>query len=585
MKRDLRAVGGRVLYGSLFVAVLPLSLLCWVIVLDRSVHWPVPRWPVFAVDIIVVGGALMLTSMLYLYSQGRGLPMSAYPPQALVTRGPYGLYRHPIYLGAALLCFGASILSGSSSGLYVVTPVFIAAMAAYVYGYEKPGLDDRFGPALCAYQPLLSLPRATHLKAPWSRKAAMALAVFVPWLLVGYLIDYARCARTCTGAFIRVFDGQRQLSWSLALWTIPYLVLALRLLVSGTEEELRHAAIGGFTATLVGGYLYGVLPDLGLDLRSGGWQPGVTSLTVCVAALNYPRVWEALRSLSEKVANSRRDCLLVGGRFRIINHAVYSGLAGAIGVGVGAAVLGNGVAALALGCFMLIGAAVFAQLLWGNTRLLRPFGYWGAVLGAAVGVVVVHLAFGIPLVTVALSCAIGAPFAQAIGRLRCLAQGCCHGIETRPELGIRVWQSQSRVVALSGLQGKFILVTQLYSIIFNSALGLLLVSLYVPGGVDSTLIVGLYLILTGIERFAEDAYRGEKQTRWAGALRENQWIAIAVLVLGIVMTLLRSAPPATPDGRLEPSIIPMMALAGLVAAFLMSMDFPKATMRYSRLSG
>jgi hypothetical protein len=277
--------------------------------------------------------------------------------------------------------------------------------------------------------------------------------------------------------------------------------------------------------------------------------------------------------------------VLFGGRFRIINHAVYSGLAGATGAAVGGAVMGNGTAALALGGFMLVGAAVFAQLLWGNVALLRPFGYWGAVLGAAIGVLAVHLATGIPVITVALACAMAAPFAQAIGRFRCLVQGCCHGVRTGPELGIRVWQHQSRVVVLSGLKGRFILITQLYSVIFNVALGLVLLSLYRSGGVDSAFILGLYLVLTGIERFAEDAYRGETQTRWTGPLRENQWIALAALILGVLITLLPSTPPPALDGAVTPSIIVAAVVTGLVAAFATSMDFPKATIRYSRLSG
>jgi hypothetical protein len=115
--------------------------------------------------------------------------------------------------------------------------------------------------------------------------------------------------------------------------------------------------------------------------------------------------------------------------------------------------------------------------------------------------------------------------------------------------------------------------------------GLLLFSLYLSGGVDSALIIGIYLILTGVERFAEDAYRGEKQTRWTGPLRENQWIALTASLLGIVITLLPSDPPAALAGAWEPSVILAAVLAGLTTAFAMSMDSPTATFRYSRLSG
>lgn len=585
-KAEPRNAAGKALFGALFVVVLPLGLVGWTTILDRSLEWPVPRWPAAAVAVIVAGGALMLVSMLQLSVHGRGLPMSAHPPRQLVTQGVYRLHRHPIYLGAALLCFGSSLLSRSSSGLYLLTPMFVVAMTAYVYGYEKPGLEKRFGEAVRAHEPLLSLPRATDAGEPWLRRALLAVAVFAPWPLAGYLIDSARCTGNCSGAFVALFDDPRWLSWSEACWVAPYLLLALRLLASRTGKDLRGAVIAGFTATLAGNYLYGVLPGLGLDLSSGGWELAVTNLTVCAVAFNHRITWVALTNISEKVANSRRDWLVAGGRFRVISHAVYSGTAGATGAALAGMVLGSGFGALALGTSGLIGAAIFARLRWGNpTTLLRPFGFWGGVLGTAIGGFTVHLAFDVPLATVALSCALAAPFTQAIGRLRCLSQGCCHGIETSPRLGIRVWQSQSRVVTLSGLKGRSILPTQLYSILFNLVLGLLLLSMYLSGAVDSTLITGLYFALTGIERFAEDAYRGEKQTRWAGPLRENQWIAIAALVLGMATALVGSTAPAVPDDAFNPGLLLGIGLSGLVAAAAMSMDFPRATMPYSRLSG
>ncbi|MGZ3644260.1 MAG: prolipoprotein diacylglyceryl transferase family protein [Ktedonobacteraceae bacterium] len=206
-------------------------------------------------------------------------------------------------------------------------------------------------------------------------------------------------------------------------------------------------------------------------------------------------------------------------------------------------------------------------------------------MGGGVGGLIVTFVFGIPLITIALAAVLCAPFAQAIGRLRCLVQGCCHGTVTTKNLGIRIWQSQSRVVAISGLKGQYILNTQLYSMLFNLPLGFLLWSLWLSQSVNCSFIIGLYFILTGIERFTEDAYRGEIQTRYRKGLRENQWIALGALLIGIALTMIPTSLPGNPAGTLNLTLFATMVVGGFLAAFAMSMDFPKSTLRYSRLSG
>jgi len=311
---------------------------------------------------------------------------------------------------------------------------------------------------------------------------------------------------------------------------------------------------------------------------------GSVVLTILLLAVEYQVIWHALKGFCEWVANSRRDWLFFKGRFRIINHSIYSGLAGAVGAGILTYVLGNGLAVLLLGFCAILGAAGFAQFRWGSTSLLRPFGYWGAITGGILGIILIRLIFNIPVYQVAVAAVLCAPFTQTIGRFRCLSQGCCHGIVTRKELGIRVWQSQSRVVTLSGLKGAFILPTQLFSILFNLLLGIMLVSVWSSHKFSGSFIVGLYLILTGIERFTEDAYRGEKQTRHAKGLRENQWIAIAAVIVGIIITMLPS-PSISASGEFGLVFWGTSLLGGLIAAFAMSMDFPGSNVRFSRLSG
>ena len=91
--------------------------------------------------------------------------------------------------------------------------------------------------------------------------------------------------------------------------------------------------------------------------------------------------------------------------------------------------------------------------------------------------------------------------------------------------------------------------------------------------------------MTGIERFTEDAYRGEIQTRFRKGLRENQWIALGALLIGIALTMIPTSLPGNPAGALDLVLFATMVAGGFLAAFAMSMDFPKSTLRYSRLSG
>lgn len=574
LESDARDFGEKLLFGALFVVVLPALLIAWSTRLDRWAGWRVPRWPAVGISLIACGVALAAISMLTLSAKGEGLPMSAYPPKRLVTQGPYRLIRHPIYAGAMLVAGGIALLTRSAAGLFVTTPVFVASTISYVAGYEGPGLRQRFQDEGVVFPALLSVPEANDERPARGRKLALGAAITASWVVVGYLVDFAGAVEGHT-----VEWGPYRL-----LWAAPGLVYFLWITSSRTNRGLRRASVGGGFAVMAGLFAYAVLPPLGLALTSPALRTVFVASTLTAGPLFSP-VSALLLRASQSVANSRRDLLLFGGRFRIISHAIFSGLAGAIGVGIGGLVLDNSFAALFAGVLLIVGAGFFAQTLRSSPSLMRPFGYWGAVLGALVAGVAGRFLLDLSVTTMVLACVMAAPFVQAIGRLRCLAQGCCHGLETTPESGIRVWQKQSRVVALSGLANAPILPTQLYSITFNCFLGALLVALFRSHAVPATFIIGMYLVLTGIERFAEDAYRGEKQTRWTGPLRENQWIALVAAISGVAVTFVNSNAPAPVDVVVDWRLGLSMAVGGLLAAFFMSMDFPKATFRYSRLSG
>ena len=575
---------GKLLYGLLFIVILPAILVYWASVLDRSIHWIVPPEPAIGILVGILGLGVLLRGMGDIFVYGRGLPMNAYPPEKYVTKGVYALFAHPIYIGAVLLATGNAFLHSSSSGLYIVTPLIALMLTALVIGYEQQAIQQRFGTAMHKHHPLFSLPTNGLQSPTWVSKLAMLIRVFVPWLVIGYLMDYARCDMTPNGVFLNLFNAVQLKDPLNLLWLLPYVYIFIRILFVHTETQLRQTVIMGSLTTGLGLYLYLVLLPLGVNISTPlGFL--VVGIFTTLLAMNYSRIWSILRRIAEIVANSRRDYLFANGRFRIINHSIYAGLGAAVGVGIMSYLIGNNLAVLLLLLCGLIGAAVFAQVWWGSRSLLRPFGYWGAVLGSMIGAGLVHFAFDIPLAVLALAGVLCAPFVQAIGRLRCLTQGCCHGTPTDEHLGIRVWQPQSRVCVLSGLKDVPLHITQLYSILFNLLLAPLLWAMWSTKAIPASIIIGIYLFLTAIERFAEDAYRGETQTKTIHGLKESQWVALVGLLAGVIITMIPSGVPASAAGQIDMAFGWTIIIGGFVSAFAMGMDFPQSTRRFSRLSG
>jgi prolipoprotein diacylglyceryltransferase len=299
-----------------------------------------------------------------------------------------------------------------------------------------------------------------------------------------------------------------------------------------------------------------------------------------------PRLYERAVAMCGRVANSFRAWQV--GPLRIVNHAVYSGLAAAAGIlMIGtltgpAHLLAVGVVAVCT----VVGAGLWAQLIEGSPRLLRPFGYYGAIAGGILGTLAAPLLGSSTLLMLA-AFATASPVIQAIGRVRCLVQGCCHGRplgdSLSPRLGYRVTNASSRVCKLSPYADTPIHPTPLYSILGNVLMTVPLIRLWMLAA-PLTLIAGLYLVLAGLARFAEEAYRGEPQTRCYLRLTEYQWYAIvSVVVGGIVMVL--------PFGERAPAMgpnvwtVPLAVALGGFTAFAMSTDFPGSNARFARLTG
>jgi hypothetical protein len=299
-----------------------------------------------------------------------------------------------------------------------------------------------------------------------------------------------------------------------------------------------------------------------------------------VALLRRGReAWELLRRGAERVANSWRDWRV--GPLRVIVHGVYPGLGSGLGVVVIAAALGPGGAALAFAIWLLglLGAGAWAQAIEGR-GLSRPFGYYGGLLGCVAGVLCAP-ALGFGRMEALAATALAAPLVQALGRLRCLVQGCCHGAPCPAWLGIRHATPLSRV-AKAGLGGVPVHPTALYSILWNVAVGALLLrlaALHAP----SNLVAGAYFLLAGAGRFVEEAYRGEPQTPLVLGLRLYQWMAAGSAVAGAVLAALPPY-PALRAGPPDPTLLAAAAVAFAVTGVAMGVDVPASSRRLSRLA-
>jgi len=632
---------GMVWYGLLFVVVLPVGLLTWAHFAAPNVSLPAVQMPALGSALLVLGGALMAWATSALWHFGQGLPMSPYPPPRYVTRGPYRLVHHPLYVGFCLLCVGSALILGSAAGLWLVCPTVILGCAAWVLGYENLDLQARFGPH--RPEPLLRLAAAGDEPPALADRLSVYVLVFLPWLAFYELLATIRPPATAFALFLPFEFFLPVWEWTELLYAAAYLLVLLAPWVAPTKRALRNFALQGLAGTGLMLLFFTALPiiapprpfapqtplghllafERALDTPANAfpsyhvfwallavsvfarrrvvwWIPGVlicastvttgmhaiadvlAGLALFLLTSNGLKVWAWLRSVTERIANSWQEWRW--GRVRIINHGLYAGIGAALALAIVGALLGPGYAAASLLVALsgLASAGLWAQFVEGSPSLLRPYGYYGGVVGIILGSLLATVCFHVnPWLLLAAYCVAG-PWVQSLGRLRCLVQGCCHGRPTSPQLGIVYRHPRSRVCRLAGMQGVPIHPTPLYSILWNVVLAAFMARLWfvhAPLG----LLAGLYLLLTGLGRFVEEAYRGEPQTHSFAGLRFYQWLGLMTLLAGAVVTCLPT-PPAPSGWHLTFLNLALALAFGAVTWFALGVDFPESNRRFARLT-
>jgi protein-S-isoprenylcysteine O-methyltransferase Ste14 len=630
-------------YALAFCVALPALLVWWASATGDDIKVPVLGPPGVGAAFVVAGGALMLAGAAALWRRGGGLPMNAFPPPRLVATGIYALLPHPIYVGFSIAVAGTAMLTRSASGLWLVTPTVALGCAALTLGYEAPDLEARFGPGRARGPRWLpddsdDRPGATD----WAR---CYLFLLIPWIACYELVISAgvpRGALDVQFAFERRLPivGTTEL-----LYASPYFAAALAPLLAPTRRALRRFMIRGWIATAVVMPFYLACPTLAprrpfaptswLDrlltwergtyplvaalpsfhviwavLIAGMVTPGLKRRVLCwlwafgvavsclttgmhalvdvvaglvagMVLLRVDRVWSALRQGSERIANSWREWRL--GPVRIINHGIYAGLGTFVCLTIVGVLVGPEHIAVVLfsAAVAVVGAALWAQWIEGSPRLLRPYGFYGGFAGIALSSVAAP-AFGVSPWLVLAAYSVGAPFVQSIGRLRCLVQGCCHGRPASADVGIRYRHPRSRVCRLSDYRDVPVHATPLYSILWNGFVALVVCRLWMLGA-PLHLIAGVFAIISGLGRFAEEAYRGEPQTPVVAGLRLYQWVAIASVLMGILFTAIGNGGPA-PAPLWNWTAPAVGVVFGTITACAFGVDFPDSNRRFARLT-
>jgi protein-S-isoprenylcysteine O-methyltransferase Ste14 len=151
--RSLTILRG-ILYSAGFV-----WLWAWLVVsvrpLDARIPVALPNWlrPV-GFGLASLGALLAGACIATFVTKGRGTPAPFDPPREFVASGPYRYVRNPMYVGAAMVIFGAGLVLSSPS-VVVLGIAFVLIMHLFVVLYEEPVLASRFGAAYQSYRCLV----------------------------------------------------------------------------------------------------------------------------------------------------------------------------------------------------------------------------------------------------------------------------------------------------------------------------------------------------------------------------------------------------------------------------------------------
>jgi protein-S-isoprenylcysteine O-methyltransferase Ste14 len=128
------------------------GLIPWLISGWRWYDWGPAAWVVVPIAWIAIGRRRGLPPLAFaLFALHRGTPAPVAPTETLVVTGVYRFVRNPMYLSVLAIILGQAVLFGSW-WLVLYAGIVLAAVVAFVKGYEEPTLTDTYGEQYLEYR-------------------------------------------------------------------------------------------------------------------------------------------------------------------------------------------------------------------------------------------------------------------------------------------------------------------------------------------------------------------------------------------------------------------------------------------------
>lgn len=389
----MKTLIGKILFGSIFVVIIPVLLIAWAHFTASDIALPVPSNKIVNFFALAIGAFFVIAGMHNLWFYGDGLPMNAFPPKNFVKNGAYSIVKNPIYFGTAIMSFSISAIAQSSAGFWFISPLFTLMIIAYTIGFENERNIKIFGQQ--PYKPFLSLSeRSNEIPSPKNRIAAFIL-VYLPWLLIYESFIFIGVPKGAIYSNLPFESNLPLIEFTVVVYVATYLYAVIIPFVIKSKEVLRSFEIDVWLATGISATLYFTIPfivkqpqitphsiwgDILLfDRTNDGisaafpafhviwafiaaqyfsaskkklkwmWYMLAVLISIsCITTGNHSiidviagigvyfitrykmQIWNFIRSQSERIANSWREWRF--GSVRVINHGFYAGASGFVGI-------------------------------------------------------------------------------------------------------------------------------------------------------------------------------------------------------------------------------------------------------------